>query len=55
VRWGIRVTDVRADGRGVTVETERGLFKAPVVIGAGGHRCPVARALGMSLRARKWW
>jgi len=46
VRWGIRVTDVRADGGGVTVETERGLFRAPVVVGAGGHRCPVARALG---------
>jgi geranylgeranyl reductase family protein len=46
VRWGIRVTDVRADDGGVTVETERGRFRAPVVIGAGGHRCPVARALG---------
>ena len=46
VRWGIRVTDVRADGGGVTVETEHGPFQAPVVIGAGGHRCPVARVLG---------
>jgi geranylgeranyl reductase family protein len=46
VRWGIRVTDVRADSGGVTVETERGPFRAPVVVGAGGHRCPVARALG---------
>ena len=46
VRWGLRVKDVRADRAGVAVETERGVFQAPVVIGAGGHRCPVARALG---------
>jgi geranylgeranyl reductase family protein len=46
VRWGVRVKDVRADPAGVTVETEHGVFHAPVVIGAGGHRCPVARALG---------
>jgi geranylgeranyl reductase family protein len=46
VRCGVRVTDVRVDGGGATVETERGLFRAAVVIGAGGHRCPVARALG---------
>jgi geranylgeranyl reductase family protein len=46
VRWGIRVTGVSARNGGVTVETERGRFEAPVVIGAGGHRCPVARALG---------
>src|SRR5207247_1218351 len=30
----------------LAVETERGRFEAPVVIGAGGHRCPVARVLG---------
>jgi menaquinone-9 beta-reductase len=46
VRWGVRVTGVSADPGGVRVETERGAFAAPVVIGAGGHRCPVARALG---------
>ena len=46
VRWGIRVTGVSAGPDRVTVETERGAFEAPVVIGAGGHRCPVARALG---------
>ena len=28
------------------METDHGAFEAPVVIGAGGHRCPVARALG---------
>ncbi len=46
VRWGIRVTAVHQDDQGVRVETERGVFEAPVVIGAGGHRCPVAKALG---------
>ncbi|HET7876021.1 MAG TPA: NAD(P)/FAD-dependent oxidoreductase, partial [Methylomirabilota bacterium] len=46
VRWGIRVLDVEAGHDGVAVQTERGLFEAPVVIGAGGHRCPVAGALG---------
>ena len=46
VRDGVRVTGVRVDGAGVTLETPQGAFEAPVVIGAGGHRCPVARALG---------
>ena len=27
-------------------QTDRGRFEAPLVIGAGGHRCPVAKALG---------
>jgi geranylgeranyl reductase family protein len=46
VRWGIRVKQVSAGPAGVRVETDRGEFEAPVVIGAGGHRCPVAKALG---------
>ncbi len=46
VRWGIRVTGVSQGPDGARVETERGAFEAPVVIGAGGHRCPVAQALG---------
>jgi len=46
VRWGIRVKSVTVDAGGAAVETERGRFQAPVVIGAGGHRCPVARDLG---------
>jgi geranylgeranyl reductase family protein len=46
VRWGRRVTDVGVTPDAVRVVTERGEFEAPVVIGAGGHRCPVARALG---------
>lgn len=46
VRWGIRVTGVEQRPDGVTVQTDRGRFEAPLVIGAGGHRCPVAGALG---------
>jgi geranylgeranyl reductase family protein len=46
VRWGIRVTSVEERPDGVAVVTERGRFEAPLVIGAGGHRCPVAHALG---------
>lgn len=46
VREGARVTAVsRRDGE-VEIETADGTFRAPVVIGAGGHNCPVARALG---------
>lgn len=41
-----RVTTVAAEGGGIQVVSERGVFGAPVVIGAGGHRCPVAQALG---------
>jgi menaquinone-9 beta-reductase len=46
VRWGMRVTRVEQRDDAVAVLTDGGLFEAPVVIGAGGHRCPVARALG---------
>jgi geranylgeranyl reductase family protein len=46
VRWGVRVTAVTAGPSGARVETDRGAFEAPLVIGAGGHRCPVARDLG---------
>jgi flavin-dependent dehydrogenase len=46
VRWGVRVTAVTAAPSGARVETEQGVFEAPLVIGAGGHRCPVARDLG---------
>ena len=46
VRWGVRVRSVTADGTGARVETEQGTFAAPLVIGAGWHRCPVARDLG---------
>jgi len=46
VRWGIRVTAVEQRPDAVAVTTDRGLFEAPLVIGAGGHHCPVAKALG---------
>ena len=46
VRWGIRVTGVEAGRDAVGVLTARGCFEAPLVIGAGGHHCPVAKALG---------
>jgi geranylgeranyl reductase family protein len=46
VRWGIRVTEVEQRPDGVGVVTDRGRFEAPLIIGAGGHRCPVAKALG---------
>ncbi|MGH7356113.1 MAG: geranylgeranyl reductase family protein [Candidatus Rokuibacteriota bacterium] len=43
---GARVTDVTPEADGIRVVTERGTFGAPTVIGAGGHRCPVAQAFG---------
>jgi menaquinone-9 beta-reductase len=46
VRWGIRVTAVAEHADRVRVETDHGVFEAAALIGAGGHRCPVARALG---------
>ena len=46
VRWGIRVTSVEQRPDAVAVTTERGRFEAPLIVGAGGHRCPVAHALG---------
>ena len=46
VRWGIRVSGVEQHPDRVTVLTDRGSFQAPLVIGAGGHRCPVAQTLG---------
>jgi menaquinone-9 beta-reductase len=46
VRCGVRVGEVVATDEVARVVTARGEFTAPVVIGAGGHHCPVARALG---------
>jgi len=46
VREGARVTAVAADAGEARVTTERGTFTAESVVGAGGHHCPVARALG---------
>jgi geranylgeranyl reductase family protein len=41
-----RVRDVRTVPGGVVVESDAGAFPAAAVVGAGGHGCPVARALG---------
>lgn len=46
VREGARVTGVARDGGGVRIEADGESFVAPIVVGAGGHHCPVARALG---------
>ena len=46
VREGVRVRDVHVDADGVEVATANGRVRADLVIGAGGHGCPVARALG---------
>jgi geranylgeranyl reductase family protein len=41
-----RVTQIDRSGGRFSAETGRGPASAPVVIGAGGHHCPVARAFG---------
>jgi geranylgeranyl reductase family protein len=46
VREGARVTEVTQDADGIRVVSPHGTFRASLVIGAGGHRCPVAQALG---------
>jgi menaquinone-9 beta-reductase len=46
VRCGIRVKNVSVEPGRAVVDTDRGRFEALAVIGAGGHRCPVARSLG---------
>jgi geranylgeranyl reductase family protein len=43
---GTRITSVRRDG-GQWIVNDR--FKAPLLVGAGGHFCPVARALNATL------
>jgi geranylgeranyl reductase family protein len=46
VQDGARVTAVRQAGDRIELATSDGVVTASVVIGAGGHFCPVARALG---------
>ena len=43
---GARVREVREVAGGVEVASDAGTFTAGMVVGAGGHGCPVARALG---------
>jgi len=44
VHEGVRVRGMRIEPAGVVLETEGGTVRAPLVIGAGGSTCPVARA-----------
>ena len=46
VRCGMRVGGVSVTPELARVATAQGEFEARVVVGAGGHHCPVARALG---------
>jgi geranylgeranyl reductase family protein len=46
VREGMRVTGITRDACGSHVAVGDETFTARIVIGAGGHHCPVARALG---------
>jgi flavin-dependent dehydrogenase len=46
VRDGTRVATVTVDADQAHVMTDKGPITAKVVVGAGGHRCPVAHALG---------
>jgi flavin-dependent dehydrogenase len=46
VQEGVRVTGVHPDGDRLRLVTPAGELTASVVVGAGGHHCPVARALG---------
>jgi geranylgeranyl reductase family protein len=46
VREGVRARAVREVTDGVEVDTDGGPIRAAFVVGAGGHGCPVARALG---------
>jgi geranylgeranyl reductase family protein len=50
VREGERVRTVQRIAGGVLVETDGCSARAPVVLGAGGHHCPVARAFGSICR-----
>lgn len=46
IHEGARVRGVQETSTGVCVESDVGTFTAGVVVGAGGHGCPVARAFG---------
>jgi geranylgeranyl reductase family protein len=46
VRDGVRVRDVERSGDGLALTADGERLSAPLVVGAGGYRCPIARALG---------
>lgn len=43
---GARISRVERRAGALVIDTPRGEFAAPILVGAGGHHCPVARALG---------
>jgi flavin-dependent dehydrogenase len=47
VHEGVEVCSIRREGRDLVVNDR---WRAPLLIGAGGHFCPVARFLGVSAR-----
>ena len=47
------MTAVTREGDAIRVVSERGVFTAPIVIGAGGHHCPVAKAFGKVSEQRR--
>jgi geranylgeranyl reductase family protein len=46
VREGVTIREMRRNRGGWTVSTDQGEFKTPLLAGAGGHFCPVAKLLG---------
>ncbi len=46
VQEGVRIRGVEKTSRGMQVDTGDAKIEASLVIGAGGHTCPVARAFG---------
>ncbi|MEW6271899.1 MAG: NAD(P)/FAD-dependent oxidoreductase [Thermodesulfobacteriota bacterium] len=46
VREGVRVTGARRVDDAIELDSADGTLRAPFVVGAGGHNCPVSRALG---------
>ena len=46
IRCGIRVRDIEFEKDFLTVSTEKETFKSSLIVGAGGHTCPVARITG---------
>jgi flavin-dependent dehydrogenase len=50
IHEGVEVKTIRRDGRNLVINDR---WRAPLLVGAGGHFCPVARFLGVSARAEK--
>ncbi|MEO2166822.1 MAG: NAD(P)/FAD-dependent oxidoreductase, partial [bacterium] len=46
LRLGMRVRDIRQEADAMVVVAGEETFRAPWVLGAGGHHCPVARRFG---------